>query len=330
MLNLVQLQTLTVVLKFGSFADAARHLGYTPSAVSQQISALERQLKVTLFERDAHSIRATPAAEEIAARSAPALGALQGLEDEIERIQTGSVGRLRIGSFPTASEQILPAALSRLRRDRPNVEVHLDEDEPTNLISMLERREIDVALVYRYRAVSPRWPQSVHLSPVLSEDLLLIRPSSQSSTKADPAGALNEDAVSLSAYDEATWITTREDTSGAATMRHLCRSAGFEPMVSYRSNNYAVIQGLVVTGLGSAIIPALAFKHSKGIDASPLPDSVARREVLIASAPSTPRELVAVFENAVRKSAERLAGPELGVRLMSRRRPVGAATSATP
>ena len=66
MLNPVHLKTLTVVLRFGSFADAARYMGYTSSAVSQQISALERQLKVRLFDRDARSIRPTSAAVEIA------------------------------------------------------------------------------------------------------------------------------------------------------------------------------------------------------------------------------------------------------------------------
>lgn len=92
MLNPVHLRTLSVVLRTGSFAEAARRLGYTGSAVSQQISALERQLKTSLFERDAHSIRATPAAEFIASRSSAALGALEALEDDITQLMEGAVG----------------------------------------------------------------------------------------------------------------------------------------------------------------------------------------------------------------------------------------------
>ncbi|WP_236794793.1 LysR family transcriptional regulator [Amycolatopsis sp. GM8] len=307
MLNPVHLQTLTTVLRFGSFADAARQLGYTGSAVSQQMSALERQLKVTLFERDAHSVRPTPAAVEIVNRSAGALGALQGLADDIERITTGRLGRLRIGSFPTASEQLLPAGLTRLRRVSPRLDVHLDEDEPASLVPMLERREIDVALLYRYRGVASRWPRTIRLRPLLVEDLLLIR------AHTEPC-----EPVELTSLLEATWISTREDTSGAATLRQLCRAAGFDPMVSYRSNNYAVIQGLVASGLGTALIPAMAYQPQRGLSAALLSGTPAAREVLVASAPSTPDELVDVFETAMRKSAETFARDRRGVRLLDR------------
>lgn len=307
MLNPVHLQTLTVVLRLGSFADAARHLGYTGSAVSQQMSALERQLKIVLFERDAHSIRPTPAATEIAARSAGALGALQGLQDDIELIATGAVGRLRIGSFASAGEQLLPAALSRLRRERPRLDVHLDEDEPGNLVPMLERREIDVALLYRYPLVTPRWPGPLNVRPVLHEDLLLIRASRPGED------GHHDQPVDLAEHAEATWISTREDTRGADTLRRFGRSAGFDPEVSYRSNNYTVIQGLVAGGLGVAIVPALAYQPRPGLRAAPLSGDSATREIAVGSAPSTPVELVDAFEAALKRAATQLArsGPAL-------------------
>ncbi len=76
MLNPVHLQTLTAVIQSGSFADAARQLGYTGSAVSQQIAALERAVKMPLFERDARSVKPTPAGQFVAERSKEAIAAL--------------------------------------------------------------------------------------------------------------------------------------------------------------------------------------------------------------------------------------------------------------
>src|SRR3981189_3516002 len=100
MLNPVHLRTLTMVIRTGSFADAARRLGYTGSAVSQQIAALERAVKMPLFERDAHSVRPTPAGEFLAERAREALAALGSLEDDIRGMSQGSIGRLPLGAFP--------------------------------------------------------------------------------------------------------------------------------------------------------------------------------------------------------------------------------------
>ncbi len=113
MLNPVHLRTLATVLRCGSFADAARQLGYTPSAVSQQISTLERQLKVALFERDARSIRATPAAEFIVENSSAALGSLRTLEDDISLLLGGVIGRIRVGSFPPRASNSFPPHFRR-------------------------------------------------------------------------------------------------------------------------------------------------------------------------------------------------------------------------
>ena len=83
MLNPVHLRTLVEVVKTGSFAEAARRLGYTSSAVSQQISAFERAVGVTLFEREAHSIRPASAALLIADRGGELLAAFDGFEHEV-------------------------------------------------------------------------------------------------------------------------------------------------------------------------------------------------------------------------------------------------------
>ena len=304
MLNPVHLRTLTMVLRTGSFAEAARRLGYTGSAVSQQISILERQVRTALFERDAHSISATPAAEFIAARSHAALGALQTLEDDISLLMDGVVGRLRLGSFPTASERLLPDALSSFKACHPDIDVQLDEAEPQELVPQLESREIDLAVIYRYNLVPKEWPRTVQTHRVLREDLLVVRAGD---------GAEQSGEVDLSELAGETWVSTREGTSGAAVLRHLCRAQGFEPSVSYRSNNYSVIRGLVRAGLGIALVPALGHRPGPGLSATRMDGSPAFREILVASSPTAPTPVVEAFIASFRRAAGRFAHDAVGV-----------------
>jgi DNA-binding transcriptional LysR family regulator len=277
MLNPVHLRTLGVVLAAGSFADAARRLGYTPSAVSQQISTLERQLRITLFEREAHAIRPTAAALAVAERAVPALGALRAMDEDLRALAGGTIGTLRIGSFPTASERLLPAALSTLRRKRPRVEVELDEAEPQVSMQLLEAGEIDVALVYTYGTMTPRWARGHELAPVLEEDLLVISRPERPGSRDDVPPPLE----GLEDFADATWIATREDTLGAAAMERLCRDSGFEPSIRYRSNNYGVLQGLVASGLGVALVPALGLDQPTTVVPRSLASPQARRRVSV-------------------------------------------------
>src|SRR3712207_3482572 len=158
MLNPLHLRTLTTVLQTGSFALAARRLGYTPSAVSQQIAALERAARLPLFERAARSIRPTPAATYLAAHGQEAIGALGSLQEDPGGLAEGTSGTVRLGSFPTASEHLLPTALASLAVSHASVEVLLDEGEPVELAPRVHDGDLDLALVYRYTRVPARYP----------------------------------------------------------------------------------------------------------------------------------------------------------------------------
>lgn len=272
MLNPLQLRTLTAVVRTGSFADAARQLGYTSSAISQQIAALERAVQVPLFERDARSITATPAAEYLAERARDALGALDALDVDVRGLAQGQVGRLRLGSFPTASERLLPGGLAAYRRDNPHVRVELDEGEPTELVALLRDGELDVAVVYRYDLVPQRWPAGLVRTPLVDERLLLLLPTGHELVDAPK--------VTLTDLAEQTWVRTREGSSGATCLDRICAAADFVPRVSVRSNDYDVIREFVRSGLGIALIPALAHVPADGVTTRPLDGVDVRRHVL--------------------------------------------------
>lgn len=271
MLNPVHLRTLAMVVLTGSFADAARRLGYTASAVSQQIAALESSVRMPLFDRDPHSVRPTPAAEFLAERSHEALAALSALEDDVRAMADGIIGRLRLGSFPTASEHLLPRALPVLISEDSRLEIHLDEGEPDELVPLLNDQELDLAIVYRYDLVPRSWPKGLRATKLLVEDLFLLLPTGH---------RLVGQPVTLGDLREEKWISTREGSSGASSLRRICAQADFDPNVDYRSNDYDVVRGLVRSGLGIALVPALGHIVSEGVEVTRVEDLNVHRHVI--------------------------------------------------
>ncbi|MCW2742570.1 MAG: DNA-binding transcriptional regulator, LysR family [Blastococcus sp.] len=294
MLNPLHLRALATVLETGSFAVAARQLGYTPSAVSQQIAALERATRLPLFEREARSIRPTPAAAFLAARGQEVLAVLGALQDDLRGLADGAVGTVRLGSFPTASEQLLPAALAGLAGSHPSVEVLLDEGEPVELIPRVQDGDLDVALVYGYTRLPARRPRALALTPLLREDLVLLLPT-------DHPFAAEE--VRLEQLADAVWVTTRQGTAGATCLQRMCADAGFEPRIGYRSNDYAVIRGFVRSGLGIAFVPVLGHVPDLGVVSVRPAGMVVQRSVGVLTReggrnPAVPRVIAALADAA--------------------------------
>ncbi|MCP3802977.1 LysR family transcriptional regulator [Allokutzneria sp. A3M-2-11 16] len=272
MLNPLHLRTLSAVVRTGSFAEAARELGYTPSAVSQQVSALERAIGIPLFERAAHSVRTADAARFIAERGAELLAALEGLEEEIGAFTSGRLGRLRLGTFPTAGARVVPHAIASLTRERPDAEILLDENEPDDCLPAVLRGDLDIALVYAYDLVPRTWPDELTVTPLLEETLVVLLPTDH--------GAARGDRVRLESLREATWIASRDGSAGSTCLLRLCAAHDFVPRIAYRSNDYDVVQGLVSAGVGVALVPALGHQPASDLRAlRPTGDAV-RRGVL--------------------------------------------------
>lgn len=276
MLNPVHLRTLSAVLRMGSFAAAGRQLGYTGSAVSQQIGALEADVGMRLFEREARGIRPTPAARFLSERAQEALGAFAALEDAVAGMSAGTTGRLALGSFPTASEALVPSALASFATAHPQVDVRLDDGEPDHLVPRLLEGDLDVIVVYHYDLVPEAWPRGFARQTLLREPLvLLVGDAYQGAT----------DAASLTDFADELWIATREGTAGSLALERACANAGFAPRIRYRTNDYDVVRSFVRAGLGVAAVPLLAYTPSPGIRAIRTPSLSVRRHVSVVSSP---------------------------------------------
>jgi DNA-binding transcriptional LysR family regulator len=311
MINPLHLRTFLVVLRTGSFAEAARSLGYTGSAVSQQVSCLERSLKMMLFERDAHGIRPTPSAGSLAGRAQDVLAAVASFEDEVKAMSEGNFGQVRLGSFPTASQQLLPSSLATFARTHAGVGIDLDEGEPETLVPLLLDRDLDLAIVYHYDLVPQTWPKALKAESLMHEDLVLLLP---------PGHRFAGAEISLTDLAKETWVGTGERTSGARSLRRACAAAGFEPAVHYRSDDYDVIARFVSSGLGVALVPAMghapATEHlPQFVATATITDLSVRRHVVALHAPSTVNPAVdgavAALRSASAEAAQRLHGVHL-------------------
>lgn len=251
MLNPIHLRTLRECVGTGSFAEAARNLGYTSSAVSQQMFLLERAIGAPLFERSARSVRATAVAALLAERSAAVLAALTTLEREARAMVDGEAGTLRLASFATANARVVPAALADVVSRRPGAEVHLDEGEPDDVLGGVRSGALDAAVVFDYDLAPKDWPVELTRTELLAEPFLLAVP-----TEHRLAGRAEVDLAECRAE---TWICTNPDTAGARSLARLAGEAGFQPRIIFRSNDYTVIRDLVSRGLGVAMLPGLAW-----------------------------------------------------------------------
>ncbi len=251
MLSVPRLKILRQVAASGSFSAAADSLNYTQSAVSQAIAALEREAGAPLLERERGAIRPTAAGSALIDHAEGILARLEDAEDEVRAIAEGRRGRLRIASFPTAGATLIPLAVATFREAHPGVELSLAEGEPEEIAPRLRAGEFDIALLFEFPGVGRTLVGEAQRVELLEDPMQLAVPADHSlATKRRPR---LEDA-----RDEP-WVQTSETSPCARHVVRSCLAAGFEPAVSFESDDYQTVQGLVAAGVGVALIPQLAL-----------------------------------------------------------------------
>jgi DNA-binding transcriptional LysR family regulator len=272
MINPVHLRTLHAVIETGSFADAARLLGYPSSAVAQHISALERTSGLVLFDREPQRVRPTTAALVLTERAQAALTALEQVEQDAHLLAAGREGRIRLGAFTTASTCIVPPALASFTAHRPRADVHLVEGSPAELLSRVQTGDLDVVLVYTYDAVPREWPAELAVERIFTEELVLMMPISNS--------LVGQPQIRFHELADRSWIAPTLGSAGAVALDRMCAAHGFEPRIVFRSDNYVVIRALVRAGLGMALVPQLAHLSEPGIKSASLGRGAGCRHVV--------------------------------------------------
>jgi len=240
------------VIEVGSLTGAATALGYTVSAVSQQLARLEAQAGVQLFEKSGRGVRPTAAGLLLAEHAVRVLREVHEAEAALSDLRAGRTGRLRIVSFHSAGESLLPPAIAELRSLLPGVHVMPIVDETPGALRRLRAGEADLVVVVERFGSGEAPDDDLRRWHLLDDDYRLLLPHDHRL-----AGRRIVPLEDLATTD---WIVTTgpADYIERATIQ-ACRDAGFTPRVVAEADEFQVTQGYVGAGLGAALVPVLGL-----------------------------------------------------------------------
>jgi DNA-binding transcriptional LysR family regulator len=246
--ELRHLAALQAVAEEESFGRAAERLGYTQSAVSQQIQALERIVGQRLVERPGgpRRVSLTEAGELLLRHAAGIVARLQAAQADLAAFAEGSAGTLRVGTFQSVGARVLPLLLREFTAAWPDVSVQLTEGSDDGfLLELVERGELDLAFVMLPVEEGPFETREAMVDP----HVLVVQ--------SDSPLALRNRRPSLREVADLPLIGFRQCRSIHAVETRF-RDAGLEPRIVFRSDDNGTIQGLVAAGVGAALVPLLS------------------------------------------------------------------------
>jgi DNA-binding transcriptional LysR family regulator len=236
------------VARAGSFAGAARVLGWTQPAVSQHVRKLEEGAGTPLVVRAGRGVALTEAGRVVLRHADAVADRLEAAEQDLASLAGLQTGRVRVVAFPTAAAVLLPPALAALLQRAPGLDVRLAELEPPEAEAAVRDGRADLGIVFRHALDTAPVEGDLLREPLTRHPVLAVVPAGRDLpvTLADLAGER--------------WI------AGCARCRgHLLRcaaAAGFTPDVRFATDDHVVVQRLVAAGLGVALLPAWALAAS--------------------------------------------------------------------
>jgi DNA-binding transcriptional LysR family regulator len=275
-----RLRAFALVLDLGSISAAATVLGYTQSAVSQQLAALEREAGATLIDRSQRPLRATHAGALLRPHVERVLAALGGAEATVEDLR-GGTPRVRLAAFSSALSSFVPSAVRDLRRTHPELVVQVLQLETHEAVECLRRGEADLAVVHHMPGVAVPDIAGLQRRALLVDHLYVVVPEGHRLAR--------RDAVSVSDLEDEQLILPRRDTPAGrfrSVVEHLCAQAGFTPHVAYELDDLPAVQAFVAAGI--AVVPMHGLARATvppGATARPLAERPAGSRTIEALAP---------------------------------------------
>ncbi|EPH42386.1 LysR family transcriptional regulator [Streptomyces aurantiacus] len=259
MLDLARLRALHAVAVHGTVGAAAAALGYTPSAVSQQIAKLERETRTTLLERQGRGVALTDEAVRLADAARELLAIVERAETDLAERRGVPAGRLTVVAFASAARGLLPGVLAELARRHPDLDARLTEVEPHLSVDLVAKGAADLAVAHDWDIAPLPAPPGVEQA-LIGEDLcdLLV-----------PTGhrLAGRDSVRRAELRDERWISQPPGRVCHDWLVRTMRAAGCEPDIVHRAEENPTLIALVAAGLGIALVPRLGR--------GPLPDGVA-------------------------------------------------------
>ena len=275
-----RLRTFALVLDLGSISAAASVLGYTQSAVSQQLAALEREVGLPLVDRGQRPLRPTSAGAALRPAVDRALAALGSADAVVDDLR-GGVSRLRLAAFPSALSSFVPRAVRDLRRTRDAVVVQVLQLETREAVEHLRGGAADIAVVHHMPGVAMPDVAGLQAQRLAVDELHVVVP------EGHRLAARAEIAVA-DLQHEPLILPRRETAAGRfrAVVEHLCAQAGFTPRVAFELDDLLAAQAFVAAGIAVVAMHGLALTTlPRGATVRPLAERPAGSRTIEALVP---------------------------------------------
>jgi len=251
-----RLLVLQEVARCGSLSGAASTLNYTTSAVSQQITALERDVGTAVLVRGPWGARPTPAGTRLLEHAERIIAAVTAAEKDLKRLAAATPDVIRVASFTSAAAAIVPRALARLRTRHPRTEVRLVEADPDDGVALLASGGAEAAIITEVPGERSQYPDVVAV-PLYDDEFYVVLPATHRLAAAAE--------VALPALAGEQWVVSSATgiCPDTRVFHNACRHAGFAPSVTFRADDYSTVQGLVAANLGVSLVPSLAASGAR-------------------------------------------------------------------
>jgi DNA-binding transcriptional LysR family regulator len=299
-MDAAQLQTFVQVARRGSITAAADELGYTQSAVSRQVAALEASIGAPLFDRRARGVDLTAHGQLLLPHAESLLERLEATRRALRDLDQVAGGHVRVGAFPTANALLIPQSLAAFRRAHPEVALSLVEGSTHHQLARLDAGDIDIAVVSAFpdQRLSNR---RVTLSRLLDDRMLVALP------RAHPLARRRR--LRLAELAAESWIAGAADVEDRLLDPNRLQP-DFEPTLNFVVREWTAKLGLVAAGLGITLVPSLAARAVRADIALVAlhPDGRAARTVYAATARGRARSPAArAFLTVLRAQARTFA-----------------------
>ncbi|MBW8817188.1 MAG: LysR family transcriptional regulator [Streptomyces sp.] len=269
MLNLERLRTLDALARHGSVSGAAEGLHITTSAVSQQMSKLEREVGQQLLAKNGRGVRLTDAGRLLADHAARILSQVELAQSDLEAQRGQVVGELRLAAFPTAARGLFPAAIASLRSAHPGLRISSRETEPEPAILAVIRGDHDLAVVLDWYNKPLPMPDGLVRASIVDDTADVAMPATHRHA--------HRSEVDLEDFADDDWVTWGESEFCHEWLMHTLRSKGIEPRVAHRAQEHPTQLALVGAGLGVCVAPRLGRGAiPESVRTVPLRQSVSR------------------------------------------------------
>ncbi|MEU7386881.1 LysR family transcriptional regulator [Streptomyces tanashiensis] len=246
MLDVRRMQVLRAVVASGSVTAAAGHLGYTPSAVSQQIAALEKEAGIELLERFGRGVRPTAAGRLLTEHAAVIGRQIAEAETALADLRAGRTGQIAVRYFATAGADLVAPALARFRAEHPGVRVDL------RIADGLPDAEADLTLLVRPRGGPETSGDGLRLVHLVDDPYRAVLPRGHRL-------AGRRGTVDLADLAMEPWVGSERAGPCLDAVLDACAAAGFTPDIAVECEEYATAQGFVAAGLGISLIPLMGL-----------------------------------------------------------------------